>query len=35
MFRFIDLQRHAAALGAAVVMSAILFSAAAPLTPIA
>ncbi len=35
MFRFVDLQRHAAAFSAALLVSAILFSAAAPLIPIA
>ncbi len=35
MFRFADLQRHAAALSAALVVSAILFTAAAPIVPVA
>ncbi len=35
MFRFVDLHRNVAALSAALIASAVLFSAAAPIMPVA
>ncbi len=35
MFRFADLQRQAAAFSAALLVSAVLFSVAAPILPVA
>ncbi len=35
MFRFVDLQRNVAALSAALLVSALLFSVAAPIMPVA